>query len=444
MPYSIDRKEKCVYKKKSDGTRGAKVGCTKGDLQKYLGALHASEKSKAINEIRQVLKENAEIVETPIQLESNVEFWGVKRSTDPMDDPGKLTFKSDPVSFGNDLRGGVLPQDIHGFYLSEEEALRVAEGLVQATYEAARTLEAKKNTVTEKIQKKINELQRQVDEYLRAAKSDPDNADSHQTRAEEVLTRIREYRAKHGVVEKAKRPLEEKDKKELKEGAELTVGVDKSRTHQPAHFVYNSKTGQKKYFKTKQEAEKYLKDKKKLKEAAPVERDPYGEDPNLDIKSDKDLPGMGMTEDHEVSMAQNSLKDIISSASELLNLLGQDEKDIPAWIQDHITNAQNYINQASTNYHEYGPEHNSGLAVEAGKDYDKDGKIEKPEEEYKGVKDKAIKKATSSKLKEADQNTTPSIADLEKIANDTSKTPKERDQAREKMYALKRAQQKKK
>lgn len=58
-------------------------------------------------------------------------------------------------------------------------------------------------------------------------------------------------------------------------------------------------------------------------------------------------------QDHEVSMAQNSLKSIISSASQLMNMLGQDEKDIPAWIQDHITNAENYINQASKNYHEY-------------------------------------------------------------------------------------------
>jgi len=40
-----------------------------------------------------------------------------------------------------------------------------------------------------------------------------------------------------------------------------------------------------------------------------------------------------------------------------MNMLGQDEKDIPAWIQDHITNAENYINQASKNYHEY---HNGG------------------------------------------------------------------------------------
>ena len=60
------------------------------------------------------------------------------------------------------------------------------------------------------------------------------------------------------------------------------------------------------------------------------------------------------TQDHEVSMAISSLQSIISSATQLMNMLGQEEKDIPAWIQDHITNAENYINQASKNYHEYG------------------------------------------------------------------------------------------
>jgi hypothetical protein len=32
---------------------------------------------------------------------------------------------------------------------------------------------------------------------------------------------------------------------------------------------------------------------------------------------------------------------------------GQCATDIPAWIQDHITNAENFISQATTNYHEY-------------------------------------------------------------------------------------------
>lgn len=75
--------------------------------------------------------------------------------------------------------------------------------------------------------------------------------------------------------------------------------------------------------------------------------------------------GMGESMDHEVSMAQNSLKSIITAAGELMDKMGQDEKDIPAWIQDHITNAANYIRQASENYHEYSqPEHNDGLALE--------------------------------------------------------------------------------
>jgi hypothetical protein len=59
------------------------------------------------------------------------------------------------------------------------------------------------------------------------------------------------------------------------------------------------------------------------------------------------------TEDHEVSMAHNLLDDIIKSATELKTKLGQGEKDVPAWIQDHISQAQNFINQASTNYHEH-------------------------------------------------------------------------------------------
>jgi hypothetical protein len=58
-------------------------------------------------------------------------------------------------------------------------------------------------------------------------------------------------------------------------------------------------------------------------------------------------------QDHEVSMSQNSLDSIIKYATELKQKMGEMEKDIPAWIQDHITNAENYISQASSNYHEY-------------------------------------------------------------------------------------------
>jgi len=59
-------------------------------------------------------------------------------------------------------------------------------------------------------------------------------------------------------------------------------------------------------------------------------------------------------EDHEVSMGQNQLDTIIKMATELKAKMGEDEKEIPAWIQDHISKAENYISQAAGNYHEYG------------------------------------------------------------------------------------------
>ena len=57
-------------------------------------------------------------------------------------------------------------------------------------------------------------------------------------------------------------------------------------------------------------------------------------------------------DDHEVAMAQNSLKAIISAASKLMARLGNEERNIPGWIQDHITNAENYIEQAAQGFHE--------------------------------------------------------------------------------------------
>ena len=64
-------------------------------------------------------------------------------------------------------------------------------------------------------------------------------------------------------------------------------------------------------------------------------------------------------EDHEVSMGQNQLDTIIKMATELKSKMGEDEKEIPAWIQDHISKAENYISQAAGNYHEYGDSNES-------------------------------------------------------------------------------------
>ena len=58
------------------------------------------------------------------------------------------------------------------------------------------------------------------------------------------------------------------------------------------------------------------------------------------------------SEDHEVAMAKSSLQSIMSSTSKLMMMLGDEERNIPGWIQDHITNAENYIDQAAQGFHE--------------------------------------------------------------------------------------------
>jgi len=59
-----------------------------------------------------------------------------------------------------------------------------------------------------------------------------------------------------------------------------------------------------------------------------------------------------INEDYEVAMAQDSLDSIIRAAMMLKAEMGDNEVDLPAWIQDHITNSENYINQAAKGYHE--------------------------------------------------------------------------------------------
>ena len=69
--------------------------------------------------------------------------------------------------------------------------------------------------------------------------------------------------------------------------------------------------------------------------------------------------------DHEVSMAQSSLKDIAKSAIELSQKMGGVERNIPGWIQDHISKAENYIEQAAQGFHELKDESlNEGSNIE--------------------------------------------------------------------------------
>ena len=56
--------------------------------------------------------------------------------------------------------------------------------------------------------------------------------------------------------------------------------------------------------------------------------------------------------DHEGSMAISSLEDIAKAIIGLRQKLGNQERNIPGWIQNHIANAENYIEQAAQGFHE--------------------------------------------------------------------------------------------
>jgi hypothetical protein len=62
--------------------------------------------------------------------------------------------------------------------------------------------------------------------------------------------------------------------------------------------------------------------------------------------------GHGLEEDnHEVFMAQKNLETIIKAATELMHKLGEEEREVPAWVADHITKAETYIEQANDGFY---------------------------------------------------------------------------------------------
>ena len=132
-------------------------------------------------------------------------------------------------------------------------------------------------------------------------------------------------------------------------------------------------------------------------------------------------------EDHEVSMANNSLDTIIKMATELKAKMGETEKDIPAWIQDHITNAENFISQASSNYHEYG-QNEARIAEDKGPCW----------QGYKqvGMKDKGGKQVPNCVPNESVVNEAPNTG--EKIQNLNNRIKALKD----KMAATKSSEQK--
>jgi hypothetical protein len=78
----------------------------------------------------------------------------------------------------------------------------------------------------------------------------------------------------------------------------------------------------------------------------------YNEVKKQNVKEVSDFVDEGGEGDHEVSMARNALQSLARNAQEIMGKIGINEKDIPGWIQDHISQANSFLNQVAQNYHE--------------------------------------------------------------------------------------------
>lgn len=63
--------------------------------------------------------------------------------------------------------------------------------------------------------------------------------------------------------------------------------------------------------------------------------------------------------DHEVFMIQSNLDSIIKNASELKEKIGNKEINIPAWIEEYISNAKVYLTNVNDNYYSYNDKQNN-------------------------------------------------------------------------------------
>lgn len=166
-----------------------------------------AEETPNIKKLPQKVQEKRVATPQPVSFD----FWVVRKPESHSDNPMNLVFKTSPLEFAYQVRGGMMPEEILGFYQDESEAYDVAHDQVLAEYKKAKALEEKKDLVATKLQKKIDELQKLAETHMKAMKSEPENAEAHQIKAESYLAKIKELRGKHKSVEKAKKPLEEKE-----------------------------------------------------------------------------------------------------------------------------------------------------------------------------------------------------------------------------------------
>jgi hypothetical protein len=209
MPYSIDRKNKCVYKKKGDGSRGEKVGCTKGSLNDYIAALQIHAEMKIPK--KKSLKEALEEPQIPGAIN---QLYAVKKPYSGCE----LTSLVKPIDPLMGIGAGheILPDEIHAVFADPDMAKDVANELYEEHSKKMQALEEKKGDVSDKLKKAIDALEKKRKEHMEMAKEDPKNASQHRDHIAQIVSKVDDFMSKLEKIEKSKKEVVKEDDKKKK------------------------------------------------------------------------------------------------------------------------------------------------------------------------------------------------------------------------------------
>jgi uncharacterized protein (UPF0335 family) len=121
----------------------------------------------------------------------------------------------------------VVPDKFHGVFSDEESAQSAANELYEAHLEHENLVEDKKGKAVDGLKKAIDRLEKKRKEHVDLVKEDPKNAGQHKEHIAQITSQLDDLMSKMERVEKAKKPIEEKEKvKESKKHPGLWANIN--------------------------------------------------------------------------------------------------------------------------------------------------------------------------------------------------------------------------
>jgi hypothetical protein len=217
VPYSIDYKNKCIYKKKSDGSRGEKVGCTKGNIKDYIAAVQIHAESKT-TKMKLKKKSLREMLDNPEQIKPIAgalsQIYAVQKPYSGCE----LTSLVKPIDplLGIGAGHSIVPDEIHAVFADEDLANDIANDLFEKHMKAESALEEKKEATTKKVKSALDMLESKRKEHMDMVKEDPKNASKHRDQIAIVTEKIDDLMTKLEKIEKSKKQIVKEDDKKKK------------------------------------------------------------------------------------------------------------------------------------------------------------------------------------------------------------------------------------